>query len=344
MKIKQWLVNARQVALAQSVMPAVLAVSMAAGESGFHWYSALLAVLGVACAHLAMNLADDYFDYKVDMLGDRDKVIRQGFRAMSRKYPYLTSGEEDLNSTARAISCFIIVALCCGAVIVADRFISGVHFLGENGLWWIFAIVAACAFLGVFYSAPPLKLAYRGFGELIIGFIFGPLLMMGVYYACCARVDASIVMVSVLVGLLVLNILFTHSFIEKEGDKASNKMTFARLLGSDKLNLLASALFIFLPFVLIVLAVVLKWLHPLNLLSLLVLPRGIWLFGTLVDFSRGKRIDIEKVPVWIGPVPEWNEVRSKKLDWFLGRWLCARNLLSGFCVLLMLAAIVCKFI
>ena len=68
----------------QSLMPAVLAVVLAIGAEGFNIYLALLACLGVACAHLGMNLADDYFDYKADMLSDRDKVIRKGFRAMMR--------------------------------------------------------------------------------------------------------------------------------------------------------------------------------------------------------------------------------------------------------------------
>ena len=46
----------------QSLMPAVLAVVLAIGAECFNIYLALLACLGVACAHLGMNLADDYFD------------------------------------------------------------------------------------------------------------------------------------------------------------------------------------------------------------------------------------------------------------------------------------------
>ena len=76
--------NARYRSLAQSVMPAVLAAVMASRNEGFIWWTALLAIAGVAMAHLAMNLADDWFDYRVDMLGDRDKVTRQGFRAVDR--------------------------------------------------------------------------------------------------------------------------------------------------------------------------------------------------------------------------------------------------------------------
>ncbi len=214
MNSRNWFDNARSVSLVQSVMPALLAVALAVGCDGFSWISALLAVVGVAFAHLAMNLSDDYFDYKVDMLGDRDKVVRQGFRAMMVKYPYLTDGTQTLKSTARVIVSFVLISLGCGCGVVLDRIIRGSVFWGTNGLWWIPAIVMVCAFLGVFYSAPPLKLAYRGLGEPVIGFIFGPLVMMGVYYSACGEMNEQVVLMSIPVGLLVLNILFTHSFVD----------------------------------------------------------------------------------------------------------------------------------
>lgn len=340
MSIKKWCDNARSVSLVQSVMPSVLAVVLAIGKEGFHWWDAVLAVLGVACAHLAMNLTDDYFDYKVDMLGDRDKVIRQGFRAMLVKYPYLTDGTETLTSTAHAIAAFILVALCCCGVILFDRWDTPVF--APMGLWRIGAIVLCCAFLGVFYSAPPVKLAYRGLGEPVIGIIFGPLVMMGVYYASCGQIDLSVALTSIPVGLLVMNILFTHSFIEMAGDAQCNKMTLARLIDNTTGNLAMSALIVFIPFALIILGVCIGELSAWYLVTLLVLPRGIWLFHSLVEFSKGSMMEIEKPAFWLGPMPDWDKYRSHKIDWFMGRWLCARNLLSGFCGIVMLVTLLLK--
>ena len=339
MRLKKWLDNARSGALVQSAMPALLAIVLAFASGQAVWWIAILAFLGVECAHLAMNLADDYFDYKVDMMGDRDRVIRQGFRAMTAKYPYLTDGSETLKTTAHAIARFSATALAAGLLIFVYR-VMELGFTGPQGAWWILAIVAACAFLGYFYSGPPLKLAYRGVGELIIGLIFGPLLMVGMYYACCGKVDMNIVLISIPVGLLVLNILFTHSFIDLKGDEASNKMTFARLLGNKTVCLIFSAIFIFVPFALVVLAVALGYTHPAYLAVLLVLPRGIWLFRSLVLFSRGEMMEIEKPAKWLGPMPNWDKIREAHIDWFLARWFCARNLLSGFCLMLGLVAII----
>lgn len=339
MKLKKWLDNGRAGALVQSAMPALLAAVLAFASGQAVWWIAILALLGVECAHLAMNLADDYFDYKVDMKGDRDKVVRQGFRAMTAKYPYLTDGSETLKTTAHAIARFSATAIAIGALIFIYRLLEN-GFAGPQGAWWIVAIAAACAFLGFFYSGPPLKLAYRGVGELVIGLIFGPLLMMGMYYACCGRVDPGIVLISIPVGLLVLNILFTHSFIDRKGDEASNKMTFARLLGNDGLCIAFSAVFIFLPFVLVALAVALGYTHPAYLAVLLVLPRAIWLFRSLVLFTKGEMMEIEKPAKWLGPMPGWDQIRAAKIDWFLARWFCARNLLSGFCIIMGLVAII----
>lgn len=336
-KIRRWLKNARSVALPQSLMPAILAVVMSLGYPGFNLWLALLAVVGVALAHLAMNLADDYFDYKVDMLGDRDKVIRKGFRAMMVKYPYLTDGSESVKTLRRAIAQFVIAACLCGAVIFLVRSFSSNGFVMS---WWLVAIVAATAFLGVFYSAPPLKLAYRGLGEPVIGFIFGPLLMMGVFYSAAGFINWAIIGTSIPVGLLVLNILYTHSFIEKEGDAASNKMTLARLLGSYKANLPMVYIVNFLPYLLVILSVVLGYLYPAYLAVLVVLPRSLWLCSSLRDFANGKQDVPEKPYRWLGPMREWEPVRASGVDWFLMRWLTARNILSGFCLVLIVVKLI----
>ena len=98
----------------QSMMPAVLATICAIGSEKFNILCGFAAILGVVCAHLALNLADDWFDYRIDMMGDREKVIRQGFRAMSVKYPYFTDGSETPRSAAAAIATFGGIALTCG--------------------------------------------------------------------------------------------------------------------------------------------------------------------------------------------------------------------------------------
>lgn len=343
MGLKKWLNNARSVSLMQSSMPALLAVVLAVGQPGFNLWLAILAVVGVMCAHLGMNLADDYFDYRADMLSDRDKVIRRGFRAMTEKYPYLTDGSVTPGGLLRAIFSFGGVAASCGAIIFLVRTLSN-GFTGMCGSWWIVVVAVLTGFLGWFYSAPPLKLAYRGLGEPVIGVIFGPLLMMGVYYSACGAVTMEVVLASVPVGLLVLNILFTHSFIERESDAASNKMTLARLLGSDKANMAAAVVINFLPYLIVVVAVLLKDMSALYLTVLLLIPNSIWLCRSLAAYNRGETGVPEKPLPWLGPMGDWERVRARGIDWFLMRWMAARNILSGFCLIVLVVRLVLIFI
>ncbi len=320
-------------------MPAVLAVVMAVGQPGFNLWLALVAIVGVLSAHLGMNLADDYFDYRVDMLSDRDKVTRRGFRAMMVKYPYLTDGSVTPRGLLQAIASFLSVSGLCGAVIFIFRGLDS-GFVSAQGSWWIAAIALVGAFLGIFYTAPPFKLAYRGIGELVIGFIFGPLLMLGVYYSSCGRIDAEVVWASVPVGLLVLNILFTHSFIERESDAASNKMTLARLLGSDRANLVAAVVINFLPYLLVAVAVAAGYMSPLYLLVLLVFPNSVWLCRSLRAYNEGDTGVPERPLPWLGPMGDWDGIRQAGIDWFMMRWLAARNILSEFCLIVLVVRLI----
>lgn len=310
--------------MSQSLLPAVLAVVLAVGTPDFSVACSLLALVGVAAAHLAFNLTDDYFDYLADMYSDRERVIRKGFRAMTEKYPYFLDGSATLKSARAAILAFLACAVVCAAVVFCLR-----------GMDWCMAsVILITAFLGTFYSAPPLKLAYRGLGELVIGIIFGPLLMTGVYCAAAGGFNVSVLWVSVPVGLLVLNILFTHSYIDKAADAESGKMTLARLLSYDWLNLAAAYAFNLLPFALVVAAVCLGRLSAAYLAVLVALPRSLWLCRSLWQFSKGRTAVPDSPPRWLGPMKPWGPVREKGIDWFLMRWLCARNIVSAFCLVL----------
>lgn len=321
--------NARKASLAQSMLPAILAVVIAINEAEFNIFLAILAVLGVVSAHLGMNLADDFFDYKVNTVESRKELSRQGIRARIVKYPYLTSNESTLQDLKKAIVLFLLFAAIMGGIILTVRF-----------NWLIVLIAFLTLFLGISYSGFPFKFSYIGLGELVIGIIFGPLLMMGVYIASANRLDSSVVLASIPVGLLVVNILFTHSFIDKKADESANKMTFARLLKTNKANLTASVLFNFIPYLIIVAGVVLKYLHPLYLLIFLVLPRSIWLIKSLFDFAKSENANVAKPPKYMGNMGNWEKFQIAGVDWFMARWLGARNILSLFCIVIILVNII----
>ena len=88
-----WFKNARNIALPQSVLPCLTAIILCIGQEGFLWWLALPVLLGVCAAHLGMNLADDYFDYKHDSRTRAD-ISSTSVRARMEKCHYLSERQE----------------------------------------------------------------------------------------------------------------------------------------------------------------------------------------------------------------------------------------------------------
>ncbi len=61
-------------------------------------------------------------------------------------------------------------------------------------------------FAALFYLGPPVKLAYRGFGEITIALSYGPLMVLGSYYVQTQRIDVMPFFVSVIPALLLFGI------------------------------------------------------------------------------------------------------------------------------------------
>ena len=330
--IRFWFNNARYVALPQSVMPAILAVCMAANAVDFSPWSALFAVLGVMFGHLGINLLDDYFDYKVKDTSFRSQLTHQGIRARIAKCSYLTSGETTVHHLFVACIVFCSISLLCGLIIFFERGMP------------ILYLALVTAVLGYSYSGNPLKFSYRGLGEIQIGLMFGPMLMAGVYYAACGIFDWSVLFVSVPVGLLVTNIVYSHAIMDYEPDKQVGKMTFAILLGKKKYMLFASFLILFLSFGLIVTGVITSYLPLPYLFVFLTLPIAISLFYLMIEFIRDPQRSFSP-QFWMGPMMmNWDKLKAAGIDWFMIRWLPARNLLTFFCLILIIINLLYKIL
>lgn len=317
-KFRFWLNNARPISLPQSMLPALTAVALSAGMGSFSWVAAIACIIGVMFAHLGMNLLDDLFDYYKGSGEARQKVANEGFRGRMTKYPYLTSGEATVKQLRGAVCIFLGVAAAMGCIVLLIR--------GWMILWWMLAGFI----IGYSYSGGPLKLGFRGLGEMVIFIMFGPLMMTGVYYAITGTVTPKIAWLSTSIGLLVTNIVYTHSVLDAIPDRKMGKFTMAHLMGSDKGMLVFSGVLNILPYVLVVVAVALGQLHPAYLAVLLVMPLSCWLLKSLSDFVAKKETSIV-IKRWMGPMGEFDKYRAAGLDWFMLRWLVARNVVQFFC-------------
>ena len=321
-----WLRNARYIALPQSMLPAVTAICLAYPSPGFSWILAILAVVGVAFGHLGINLWDDYFDFKNDCHNIRKRLNSRGVRARTAKYNYLLSKEATMKQLFFAASFFCIIAFLFGMIIFAKRGI------------FILIISAVTAFLGFAYSGDPFRFSYRGLGELVIALVFGPLLMSGVYLSAYGDFSAQLFFVSLPVGLLVANVVYTHSVIDFEADKALNKKTLAVLLAKKSRVNFVLFLFIFLPFLLIGLGIFLKILSYWYAFVFVIFYGAVYLFRIVLLFQNGLREKI-KPKWWMGPMENWKKIETAEIDWFMIRWYLARNLLIFFCLIIIIISL-----
>lgn len=325
--LSSWMRNARPQALPQSLFPAVLAVCLAASANGFSLPLALIAVCGVAAGHLGLNLFDDYFDHCKAGSDYRDRMNHQGFRARISKCRYLTSGEATVKQLFRACCGFSLLALLFGTVLLWQR---GIGIAG---------FMVLTALLGLSYSGRPLQLSYRGLGELLIGIMFGPMVMTGTFYASCGEITPGIVLVSVPVGLLVANVVYVHSIMDYEPDKQIGKHTLAVLLDNQRAMLAVLALILLMVYGVIAVGIFLGYLSTWYLLLLLTLPMALSLYHLMQEYVRNPQRKFAP-RAWMGPMGDWKRMEAMGTDWFMIRWFLARNLLSLFCVIVMIVSFI----
>ena len=325
--IKFWLTNARPMTLPQSVLPALTAVFLSIGSDGFTWWLAVLAVVGVILAHLGLNLFDDYFDTIKKKQDYREELVHTGMRARIGKTPYLLSGATTEKQLLIASCLFCALAVLIGAVIFWFRGINIVY------------IAAFTAVIGIQYSAPPLRLSYRGMGEIVIGVIFGCLNMIGVGYAANGAFSPEILLLSIPVGLLVMNIVYIHSILDYIPDKMVGKNTLAVLLGSQKAMLVLLFFVLFVPFIAILVGIFWLNIGIVYLFVFLLLPMAVTLFHLMIEFVRDPKKTFQP-KFWLGPMENWKGIEEAGLSWFMIRWYSARNLVSLFCLIIIIISLV----
>ena len=325
-KLFAWIKNARYQSLPQSVFPALAAIVMAWPEESFSLPLSLCALLGVMMAHLASNLADDYSDYRHNEALLRSRLSAHPLR--KEKCAYLFSGEYRLSQLRRAMGLFALTALCLACVIGCYRGLP------------ILCLILLTAFLGWFYSGAPLRLSYHGMGEALIGLIFGPLLMSGVYYSACGQWSHALLWTSVSVGLLVFNIVYTHAVMDAETDDGIGKRTLAVVFPQLGVQLFFSFIANFFPFIWMEIGCC-SGLLPFGYhMVWIAFPMAVVLFYLIVQhFRHPERTYAPKW--WMGPMPvkQWEAIRQLQLDAFMLRWFLARNLTTLFCLLLILVAV-----
>jgi 1,4-dihydroxy-2-naphthoate octaprenyltransferase len=148
------------------------------------------------------------------------------------------------------------------------------------GAWIVFGREPAVLWLGVIglvlgwsYHGPPLRLVYRGLGELDVVLCYGPLLVLSTYWIQAGPERTAVLWVAVPLGLLIAAFLWVNEFPDHRADRGAGKRNLIVQLGPQRASR------------------VLPWLHAAAYAVLVAvpfvtdLPRAVWAGLLAVPFS-----------------------------------------------------------
>ena len=216
MKALRWIRASQAILFEASIAPAFVgtaaAIRAGARFDGLWFALILLSLIGIQAG---ANLFKVYFEAH----------DRRGPPAAPGSWFAFDSGAAvDLGRHPRSVmrlgyACFLL-GLSAGLVLVV---------LTRNVV--LIAFGAAGALLAWSYSSPPLKLSYRGVGELSTFAAFGPIMTVGATIAFGGAGLRDSVLASIILGFLASAISFARYFPNRDEDVTKGKRTPVTILG-----------------------------------------------------------------------------------------------------------------
>jgi 1,4-dihydroxy-2-naphthoate octaprenyltransferase len=252
--------------LTATFVPVLLGIAVAGWTNGFNWWVALLTLVGGACIHLGLNVANDVFDTASG--ADAANVNPTQFSGGSRVVHY---GLLSLRTIALMSFGFYAVGIAIGLVLAATR--------GWDLLW----LGVAGALVSLFYTAPPLKLVHRGVGEIAVFLGFGPIMTLGAYFVQAQQYDWEPLLASLPVGILIALVLYVNEVPDRPADAAAGKRTLPVRLPKDVVvNAYAAA--VALAFGLIVVFALAGWIVRPAIIAVAAAPLALPVYRALREF------------------------------------------------------------
>ncbi len=253
-----WQIADPKIWIASTIPMAVGAAIAYTYLGSFRWNWFLVGVAAIYLLEIGKNAINEYIDYNsgVDRFVSADK--RTPFSGGKKT---IIDGKLTLQENLTIGTVTILTGSMLGLYIVVAR---------EFSVLWI---GLAGVFFALFYSLPPFKFSYRGMGELVVGFTFGPLITMGTFLVQTHTISIEVILASIPLGFMIANVLWINQYPDYEADLKGGKMNGVVRLGKKKGVAVFALLFALAYLFLMILAVLSK--NPLWLLSLLSLPLAI---------------------------------------------------------------------
>ncbi|OGP65173.1 MAG: hypothetical protein A2169_09285 [Deltaproteobacteria bacterium RBG_13_47_9] len=239
-----------------SFMPGILGGMIAWTTDGtFHSGYFLLVMLGLILNHLALNMTDDYYDFRhlVDVF------------TLDGKNPYtggsglLSSGLIQPHRMRNAFICLYIIAIGIGI------------FLGFMRGEVIFLFLAFGFFCAYFYTAPPIRFGYKGLGEIAQLLCFGPGIGIGAYYVQSQRISWEAFWGTLPFGIMLFSMIIINEIPDYLEDRKRGKLNLVARFGRET-GVWLFILSLFSAYGVIVTGVILGRIPLMGLISLMTLP------------------------------------------------------------------------
>jgi 1,4-dihydroxy-2-naphthoate polyprenyltransferase len=226
-----------------SMVPFILGTCIAAGAAfEIQWRYAVLAIVVIILVEIGKNGVNEYYDYK----SGADLYVSADDRTQfSGGKKVIVDGVLTLNQVGWiSIFCLFIALIFAIPILIHNPPI----------MW--FGIVGF--FLSIAYSMPPLKLSYRGLGEITVALTFGPIIVTGAYFLQAKRIDVAPVLLSIPLAFLITNVLWINEVPDIEADRKAGKMNLVATRGRAKVVQGYTLLFLLAYVSIIVCAIVLR--------------------------------------------------------------------------------------
>lgn len=301
-KIKIWIRAFRLHFVLPAVLPALLgnAVAWAQGYP-FHAWNFLLVMVGVTLNSMGLNMLDDVVDFKnaVDNKRSMEKNPYSGGSGI------LTGGlltpEEMLAASG---GCFAVTAL------------TGIY-LGWICGWPVLVLGLIGLLSSIFYTAPPIKFGYRGFGELGLLVNFGPVIVLGSYYVQAGRFAVEPFLASLILGLMMWSMIIVNEIPDYDEDRDAKKRNLVARFGKQA-GLILYIMGLIAAYLVLLFMVLVNDSSPLVLMGLASLP---WSLHSMVVAKR-----FRDNPICIAPA----NLSMIKAHTVMGLGLVVSYLVSGF--------------
>jgi len=209
-KKKLWFAAIKPPMYSVAVMPIWVGTAVAYAETGVFHVPIFLTFLISAILILAWeNLSNDVFDSETGV--DVNKA---------NSLVNLTGNKPLIFWTGNL--CLVIGLLGIGAIAVWQQDLT------------VIGLILVCCALGYIYQGPPFRLSYKGWGEFLCFFAFGPVAFAAVYYSQTKSWSATNFAASIVIGIVTSLILFCSHFNQVNDDAAVGKKSPVVRLGSEQ--------------------------------------------------------------------------------------------------------------